>query len=255
MSRSDSKQWKTAIQEELNAHNKNNTWIYVDRNNNMNIIGCKWVFKIKRDMNGNIQKYKARLVAKGYNQEYGIDYDETFAPVLKYKSLRLLLALSTIYNTELEQLDIKTAFLNATINEDIYIESPEGMDTNGQVLKLNKALYGIKQAPKAWNDNINDYLYSLGFKACNKDTCIYVKMSKHNNNIILAVFVDDILVSYTTENEDEWSEFTSDFLVHGVFIALFIHCWHTVHRSHTVHACSKMKHCTLFIYCSRHCSL
>jgi hypothetical protein len=145
----ESKQWEKAIKEELDAHEKNMTWTYVDRTNDMNVIGCKWVFKKKKDVNGNIQKFKARLVAKGYNQQYGIDYRDKFAPVLKYKSLRMILALSVIHSNNIDQLDVKTAFLNAQVKEDIYIEAPDGINiTDKQVLKLNKALYGIKQAPR-----------------------------------------------------------------------------------------------------------
>ena len=204
----DGLEWKKAITEELQSLEKNNTWSYVNKNSDMNIIGCKWVFKKKRDMNGKVQRYKARLVAKGYNQEYGVDYGETFAPVLKYKSLRIILALAAIHNLELQQLDIKTAFLNAEVKENIYVELPEGINIKdkikNQVLKLNRALYGIKQAPKLWNDNLNKKLISIGFKPCLKDTCIYVKKSKNNNNILLGIFVDDILSAYDKVDEKEW---------------------------------------------------
>jgi hypothetical protein len=141
--------WKVAIQEELSSHVSNKTWKVVDRTNNMNVIGSKWVFKKKRDANGTVQRYKARLVAKGYDQEYGIDYYETFAPVMKYKSLRIIILLSIIYGYELEQLDIKTAFLNADIDEDLYMEIPDGIDDTDKtkhVVKLLKARYGTKQA-------------------------------------------------------------------------------------------------------------
>ena len=204
----DSADWKKAINEELQSLEKNNTWSYVNRSRNMNIIGCKWVFKKKKDMNGKVQRYKARLVAKGYNQEYGIDYGETFAPVLKYKSLRIILSMAAIYGLELQQLDIKTAFLNAEVTENIYVELPEGINikdkSENTVLKLNRALYGIKQAPKLWNDNLNNKLISIGFKPCIKDTCIYVKESKNKNNILLGIFVDDILAAYNKVDEKEW---------------------------------------------------
>ncbi len=174
----------------------------------MNVIGCKWVFKKKKDVNGSVQKYKARLVAKGYNQEYGVDYSETFAPVL-YKSLRLILALSSyIKDGQLEQLDIKTAFLNATVTEDIYMDVPEGMtESNNTVVKLNKALYGIKQAPREWNSNVNEHLVmEQGFQRCMKDSCIYVKKSKNGNNIIVGIFVDDMVILYSNEDKQEWNK-------------------------------------------------
>jgi hypothetical protein len=206
----EAKQWLKAIEEELNAHLKNNTWSVVDINNNHinNIISAKWIFKKKKDANGNVCRYKARLVARGFTQVYGIDYDATFAPVLKYKSLRIILLLSVIYNNNIEQLDVKTAFLNATVKENIYVQPPEGVvTTDKQILKLNKALYGIKQAPREWNENINKYLLSIQFKRCIKESCIYIKTSKNNNNIIIGLFVDDILVSFNEEDNEEWFEY------------------------------------------------
>ena len=201
-------EWKKAIQEELTAHSKNNTWSVVEQDNNMNIITVKWVFKKKKDASGNVCRYKARLVARGFSQVYGVDYDATYAPVLKYKSLRLILILSTIYNNNIEQLDIKTAFLNATVKENIYIQPPEGVTTTTkQVLKLNKALYGIKQAPREWNENINKYLLSIKFKRCIKESCIYIKLSNNNNRIIIGLFVDDILVSYNKQDIQEWKQY------------------------------------------------
>jgi hypothetical protein len=200
--------WIQAMNDELASQEKNKTWTVVTRTSDMNVIGCRWVYKIKKDMNGNIQRYKARLVAKGYNQRYGVDYDLTHAPVLRYNSLRVILALSATANRRLYQLDIKTAFLNAEVEEDIYMEVPEGVRVDGSkyVCKLNKALYGIKQAPHVWNKNINAYLITLGYTPCEKDPCIYHKNSKTNNNIIIGLFVDDILISCTINDTAEWNE-------------------------------------------------
>jgi len=120
----------------------------------------------------------------------------------------MMLALSVIHSNNTDQLDVKTAFLNAQVKEDIYIEAPDGINiTDKQVLKLNKALYGIKQAPREWNENINAYLTSLEFHRCRKDPCIYIKVSKNNHNIILGLFVDDILVSYNNKDKDEWYKY------------------------------------------------
>ena len=203
--------WKKAIDEELQSHNKNKTWSIANIKDtaSINIIDTKWIFKVKTNADGKIVRYKARLVARGFTQEYGIDYTETFAPVLKTKSLRLILALSATEEREIVQFDVKTAFLNAQVHEDIYIAIPQGMKVDNKdgntVLKLNKALYGIKQAPREWNININNYLLTVGFLPCKKDPCIYVKISKHNNSMILGLFVDDIIVSYTREDKQEWS--------------------------------------------------
>jgi transposase InsO family protein len=201
----DSNKWLYAINEELGAHYKNKTWCVVERQNDMNVIGSKWVFKKKRDMSGNVSKYKARLVAKGFNQQYGIDYHDTFAPVMKYKSLRIMLALSLYQNTCMEQLDVKTAFLNAQVEEDIYIDIPEGMNVDtSHVLKLNRALYGIKQAPREWHKEIHNMLMTLEYTSCRKDPCIYWKKTKNDNIIIIGLFVDDIVSSYNIHDNNEW---------------------------------------------------
>jgi hypothetical protein len=217
------KEWEAAIQDELLSHKKNNTWTIVKRTNGMNVIGCKWVFKRKKNVNGEVVRYKARLVAKGYKQEYGVDYTETFAPVLKYKSLRLLLALSaSSIDIIIEQMDVKTAFINADVDGDIYVELPEGVEgAEGTVLRLLKALYGIKQAPHLWNLKIDAHLKSLGFKQCLKDTCIYIYTIKreHTNTtsilshcIIIGLFVDDILVFYHVSNRATWMKLKASLL-------------------------------------------
>jgi hypothetical protein len=201
----DRDKWKGAINDELGAHEKNKTWIIVPMTNDMNIIGSKWVFKIKRDADGNIVKYKARLVAKGFNQQQGIDYQETFAPVLKYKSIRIIIVLSLHFNLRIKQFDVKTAFLNAKVKEDIYVEVPDGMDVaDGHVLKLQQALYGIKQAPREWHAEIDGYIRSLGYIPCVKDTCLYWKKTRTNAFILVGLFVDDIAAAFARNDENEW---------------------------------------------------
>lgn len=207
--------WRLAIDDELKSHQKNKTWVIVKKKPDMNIIGCKWVFKKKKDVHGEVARYKARLVAKGFKQEYGVDYLETFAPVLKYKSLRILLALAASSNNiVIDQMDIKTAFINAEVDGDIYVELPEGVaGGDGMVLKLLKALYGIKQAPHLWNNKIDGHLKKLGFKQCLKDSCIYIlTISNSNNNfimgnsIIIGLFVDDLLIFYHLSNSGVWKK-------------------------------------------------
>ena len=202
-------EWNKAIDDEVRAHMKNKTWSVVERNENMNVIDTKWVFTKKRDENGVVKRFKARLVARGFHQQYGIDYKETFAPVIKLKSIRLIIALSATTKTKrkLAQLDVKTAFLNATVREDIYVSVPKGLEIGAnKVLKLNKALYGIKQAPHEWNNEIDAFIISLNFHKCVKDTCVYVKMSETNNIIVLGLFVDDMIISYASVDENEWLE-------------------------------------------------
>jgi hypothetical protein len=204
---SERREWLNAIQDELDAHDKNHTFSIVEQTSDMNIIGCRWVFKRKRDVNGRVIKFKARLVAKGYNQVKGIDFHDTFAPVLNARSLRILFAYSVIYNTQLDQLDVKTAFLNAPVQEDIFVDVPEGMNIDdGYVLKLNQALYGIKQAPREWFKEISSTLHSFGYSSCIKDTCLYVKKTKTNNIILLGLFVDDMPVAYHSCKVVEWCE-------------------------------------------------
>jgi hypothetical protein len=200
-------EWLEAMKQEWESLLENKTWEEVDQQSDMNVVGVKWVFKVKKNEKGEITRYKARLVAKGYTQEYGVDYHETYAPVLKYKTLRIIMALSVGKNIVIEQMDVKTAFLNADVNENIYIKVPDGMRlqvSGGKVLKLLKALYGIKQASHEWNKHINAFLLELGFKRCVKDTCLYVKITATKRRIIIGLFVDDITASYDKRDKEEW---------------------------------------------------
>ena len=137
-------------------------------------------------------------MSKGYAQEWGIDYKETFAPVSRYKTLRIIMCLSVTPARCVDQIDFKTAFLNAPVEEDIYVANPEKMHAHSSyVLKLNKALYGIKQAPRAWHQLIDAYLRQLGFTVMHKDTCRYVmKGSVSGELIMMGLFVDDMVISY-----------------------------------------------------------
>ena len=145
--------WLLAMHEELNQFKRNNVWELVPSKKCMNVIGTKWVFKNKLNEDGLVIKNKARLVAKGYNQQEGIDFDETYAPVARLEAVRLLLAFACINNFKLFQMDVKTAFLNGYINEEVYVSQPPGFtDFNfpKHVYKLKKALYGLKQGPRQW---------------------------------------------------------------------------------------------------------
>lgn len=206
--------WKKAADKEMNSLIENNTWTLVKLPEGKTAIGAKWVFKKKINKEGEVERYKARFCAKGYSQEKGIDYNETFAPVLKYKSLRIILAIAAIRDLELSQMDVETAFLNAEIKEEVYMEQPEGYEKGGEniVCKLNKTLYGTKQAPNEWNHELSDFIVSLGFKRCRSDTCVYMKTSKTGKTIIVAIFVDDIISAYSIEDEQEWLQYKAKFL-------------------------------------------
>lgn len=140
------------------------------------VIGLKWVYKLKKDANGEIQKYKARIVAKGYVQRQGIDFEEIFAPVTRLETVRMLLALAAKNGWEVHHLDVKTAFLNGEIMEEVYVSQPEGFIQKGKetlVYKLIKALYGLRQAPRAWYAKLNRCLEELGFERCPYEHAVY----------------------------------------------------------------------------------
>jgi hypothetical protein len=207
MSRSDAKLWKEAINKEWSSILENSVLTASNLPIGFKAIACRWVFKTKRNADGQIVKYKARLVIKGFMQRFGIDYNETYAPVMKYPSLRILLSLAAIYDLEIKQFDVVTAFLNATLEEEVYMQQPEGFQSSdsSKVYRLNKALYGLKQAPLAWNNDINNFLTStLKFTRCKSDPCIYIRRTPSNGLVILGLFVDDIIALYRKFDELFW---------------------------------------------------
>ena len=192
--------WKEAFDAEYSSLINNETWELVPPPLDANIVGSKWVLKVKRDANGNINQYKARLVAQGYSQEKGVDYDEVFSPVARNKSVRSLLALANAHDLEIHQMDVKTAFLNGSLDCEIYMSQPEGFvdpDRPNHVCKLKKSIYGLKQSARCWNTTLDEYLKSVGYHKSNADGCIYVKSVKEANDrisfVILGVYVDDII--------------------------------------------------------------
>lgn len=158
--------WIDAMQDELNQFEKNQVWTLVPRPPSVNVIGTKWIFKNKTDDSGTIVRNKARLVAQGYTQVEGVDFDETFAPVARIESIRLLLSIACYLNITLQQMDVKGAFLNGIIDKEAYVEQPKGFEDPfypNHVYKLQKALYGLKQAPRAWYDKLTQFLLEFGF--------------------------------------------------------------------------------------------
>ena len=193
----DSEKWFNAMKEELKSMDDNEVWELVELPNEKKRVGCKWVFKTKRDSKGNIERHKARLVAKGYTQKDGIDYKETFSPVSKKDSLRIIMVIVAHYDLELHQMDVKTAFLNGDLEEEVYMDQPEGFTTPGKenlVCKLKKSIYGLKQASRQWYIKFNDTITSYGFVENTVDRCIYMKVS--GSKFILSIlYVDDILLA------------------------------------------------------------
>lgn len=192
-------EWIMAMNNEYESLVKNNTWVLVNRPENQQIIDNKWVFKIKEKPNGQIERFKARLVARGFTQTHGVDYFETFSPVVKFTSVRTILALAAFQNMQLLQFDIKTAFLNGELNETVFMKQPVGYnDGTDKVCKLVKSLYGLKQASRAWNEKFTNFIEIFGFKASDADPCVFV-CNKDGETIILAIYVDDGLMAATNE--------------------------------------------------------
>ena len=192
--------WKTGIDAEIDSLRRNNTWDLVPRSDANNVLTSKWVFKVKDVPGSNntlTQKAKARLVARGFQQVQGVDYSETYAPVVKFTSIRALLATVAAHDLELHQMDVVTAFLNGDVDEDIYMEQPSGcIDPTrpNHVCKLNKALYGLKQSPRQWYFKIHSYLTKLGFISSENDPCLYV-IRTDKEFMALALYVDDLLIA------------------------------------------------------------
>ena len=197
MESDDSSKWMEAMNEELKSMAHNGVWDLIELPNSCKLIGCKWVFKTKRNAKGNIERFKARLVAKGFTQKEGIDYKDTFSPVSKKYLLIIIMALIAHFDLELHQMDVKTAFLNGNLDKDIYMEQPEEFAKKGNehlICKLNKSIYGLKQASRQWYIKFNNTITSFGFKENIVDQCIYLKVSR-SKFIFLILYVDDILLA------------------------------------------------------------
>lgn len=197
MESSNSQKWVNAMNEEIKSMRDNDVWDLVPLPEGAKIIGCKWIFKTKRDSKGDVERYKARLVAKGFTQKEGIDYKETFSPVSSKDSFRVIMALVAHFDLELHQMDVKTAFLNGNIDETIYMAQPENFvseDSKDMVCKLKKSIYGLKQASRQWYFKFHQVIISFGFEVNLVDDCIYHKFcgSKY---IFLVLYVDDILLA------------------------------------------------------------
>ncbi|KAH7488926.1 Retrovirus-related Pol polyprotein from transposon RE1 [Phytophthora ramorum] len=201
MESSDAVKWKEACDSECDSLLKNDTWDVVPLPKGRKAIGCRWVFRVKENQAGEIERFKARLVAKGFSQKYGIDYDETFAPVAKFTSIRIVLSLAAKYGLKLHQMDVKTAFLNGVLDEDIYMAQPDGYvdeDHPDHVCKLKRSLYGLKQSPRMWNQTIDDFMLKLGFKKCESDHCVYLKRDGQDM-IFVALYVDDLVLASSND--------------------------------------------------------
>lgn len=187
--------WKASMKEELDSFNENDAWELVDRPQDSTVVECRWVFKKKYDSSNNV-RYRARLVAKGFTQKEGVDFHETFSPVLRYSTLRLLFALAAKLDLDISHLDVTTAFLNGFLDETVYMKKPITYECNSndnKVLKLKRAIYGLKQSSRAWYQRVNDYLIDLGYKKSKYEPCLFTKC-EGSVKVFIALFVDDFFV-------------------------------------------------------------
>ena len=192
----DSNKWLEAMKSEIGSMYENKVWTLVDLPDDRRAIENKWIFKKKTDANGNVTVYKARLVAKGFRQIQGVDYEETFSPVAKLKSVRIMLAIAAFYDYEIWQMDVKTAFLNGNLKEELYMMQPEGfVDPKGanKVCKLQRSIYGLVQASRSWNIRFNEVIKAFGFIQVYGEACLYKKVSG-SSVAFLILYVDDILL-------------------------------------------------------------
>ncbi|KAK8954855.1 hypothetical protein KSP39_PZI002166 [Platanthera zijinensis] len=194
--------WIDAMQEELNQFRRCKVWELVPKPRGHNIIGTKWIYRNKLDESGIIVKNKARLVAKGYRQEEGIDFDQTFAPVVRLEAIRMFLAYAAYQDFKVYQMDVKSAFLNGDLKEEVYVEQPSGFVDPlkpDSVYKLRKALYGLKQAPRAWYETLSTFLIENKFSRGKIDKTLFLRESK-GKIILVQIYVDDIIFGSTENN-------------------------------------------------------
>lgn len=189
--------WTKAIEEEMGALLKNQTWTLVPLPQGKKTVGCRWVFSVKHKADGSIERYKARLVAKGYTQTYGVDYHETFSPVAKLNTVRVLLSLAANLDWPLHQLDVKNAFLHGDLEEEVYMDTPPGYTASSKtevVCKLQRALYGLKQSPRAWFGRFSQAMKKYGFCQSNSDHTLFLKHQRGKVTALI-VYVDDMIIT------------------------------------------------------------
>ena len=194
--------WVIAMQEELNQFERQKVWKLVPRPKDKSVIPVRWVFRNKLDEDGIVTRNKARLVAKGYSQQEGIDYDETYAPVARLEAIRIFLAFAAHSNFKVYQMDVKSAFLNGELEEEVYVDQPPGFENLNQedsVYLLHKALYGLKQSPRTWYDTLSEFLIENGFSRGVVDKTLFYKLHK-DNLILVQVYVDDIIFGSTNDD-------------------------------------------------------
>jgi hypothetical protein len=188
--------WDNAMDEEMAALDANATRELVTLPKDKKIIGCKWVYKVKHNVDGFMSRYKARLVAKGYAQTYGIHYEETYSPIVKMTTIRAIIVMAITKGWSLHQMDVNNVFLHGHLQEEVYMEQPPGYVDQTHpnlVYMLKKVLYGLKLAPRTWSDKIGQYLVTSGFQTSNAYFSLYVKKTDHGI-VIIVIYVDDLII-------------------------------------------------------------
>ena len=200
----DKDQWEKAMEREMESLWSNDVWELVEPPSNQRVVGSKWVFKRKVNEDGTIERYKARLVAQGHTQKFGLDYEETFSPVVRFESIRSVAALAAEHQLKLHQMDVSTAFLHGELAEEVYMRQPEGFIEHGKdnfVCRLKRSIYGLKQSPRCWNTALDSQLKEMGFEQSKSDPCLYVKYDSEGARFLVAVYVDDLVLGGKSETE------------------------------------------------------
>lgn len=194
--------WNGAMTEEMVSFDEPDTFTLVPYQPNMHILGCIWIFRVKLNADGTVRCLRSRLVVKGYDQEEGIDYLDTYSPLVKSPTIRAILHLATVNNWDIKQLDVKHAFLYGDLTETVYMHQPPGFinsEKPGYVCKLNKAIYGLKQASRAWFNKFSDFLLAFGFTCSLIDLSLFI-YRRNGNIILLLLYVDDIALTGSNKN-------------------------------------------------------
>lgn len=218
MNSENSENWQIAMKEEINSLLENETWVLVEKPMEKKILDNKWCYTIKRNSDDSIERFKARLVTRGFRQKLGEDYTETYSPVVKYTSVRLLFAYAAMRKMIIKQFDVKTAFLYGNLQEDVYMDQPQGFaDGTGRICKLMRSLYGLKQSPRCWNERFRNFVSKFGFTAVVSDPCVFISR-RNNTMIILAIYVDDGLIFAQNQADIEimMGELQKEFQIHTI---------------------------------------
>ncbi|OXA40185.1 Copia protein [Folsomia candida] len=200
ISQPEGEKWMEAMKTEMRSLEGNRTWKYVPRPRHAKVLEPKWVFSIKKNMNGEIERFKARLVVRGYRQQFGVDYQETFSTVARFESIRFILAFTAADGWKYKQFDVKTAYLNGVLDEEIFMSQPEGFEIDGDdlVCLLLKSLYGLKQSSRCWNRTFSDFLKSIGLFPTHSDPCVFIGVI-FGFIVIVVLYVDDGIVTSKSE--------------------------------------------------------